>query len=151
MSFDLTAVGNAIAVRFGPTIVSAPTNETNIRQSTASLPATIADEPVVFVFPPTLTFSYGPSLRNAAAAYPVRFYLYKSTRDTPYNSDLINKWMTALYATMDGQAQLGLSSYVNMATMGDVTPGQLSYNGVDYHGLSWTVNVGLSEGLSAQA
>ena len=146
---DFKAMADAIAVRFGPTIVTAPSGETNIRQSTASLPAAVTDEPVVFVFPPTVTFSYGPSARKASAVYPVKFYLYKSTRDMPYNAELLNNWITALYATMDGKTHLGLSTYVDTATMTAVTPGPITYNGTEFHGLSWDVTVGASEGLTA--
>jgi hypothetical protein len=150
MSFDIKAVADAIAVRFGPTVVTAPSGETNIRQSTASLPDAISEEPVVFVFPPALDFSYGPSLRKAVAIYPVRFYIYK-VRDNSRNTDLLNNWMTALYATLDGSTHLGLSSYVNTATISDVTPGPLKYGNIEFHGLEWTVRVAMGEGLSATA
>ena len=150
MSFDFKAVADAIAVRFGPTIITQPTNETQIVLSTASLPDAISDEPTVLVFPATIDFSYGPSLRKARAVYPVNFYIYK-VRSTSYNADLLNKWMSSLYATIgaasDGAAHLTLSTYVNRATMGNVTPGPLTYGGTEYHGLQWTVIVNLGEGM----
>jgi len=150
MAFDFKAVGDAIAVRFGPTIVTAPSGETNIQQSTTSLPATISDEPVVFVFPPDINFEYGPGLRKGVAVYPVRFYIYK-VRNNERNTDLLNNWMTALYATLDGQAHLGLSSTVNYAVMSNVQPGPLTYGGTEYHGLEWKVSVKLGEGMTVTA
>lgn len=145
MAFDFKACADAIAVRFGPTIVSAPAGETNIVQSTASLPDAISDEPVVFVFPPDIDFSYGPSIGKAVAVYPVRFFLYK-VRDSSRNTTLLLNWMSALYATLDGQVHLGLSATVNRAVMTNVVPGELEYNGTKYVGLEWTVRVNLGEG-----
>jgi hypothetical protein len=150
MSFDVKAVADAIAVRFGPTVVTAPSGETNIQLATASLPEAITEEPTVLVFPPELDFSYGPSLRKASAIYPVRFYIYR-VRDTPRNATLLNNWITALYAALDGSAHLGLSSYVNNAVLLNVTPGPLKYGEIEYHGLQLTVRVGLGEGFTATA
>lgn len=154
MSFDFKAVADAIAVRFGPTVVTAPSGETNVRLATAALPDAINVEPAVLVFPAEIDFGYGPSLRKAVARFPVRFYIYK-IRDENRNSTLILKWMTALYATIggqsDGAAHLTLSTYVNMAKMGNVVPGELIYprdNGTRYHGLEWEVIVNLGEGMS---
>jgi hypothetical protein len=150
MSFDFKAVADAIAVRFGPTIVTAPSGETNIQQSTASLPDAISDEPTVLVFPPAVRFTFGTSLRKAVAEYPVRFYLYK-VRSHSRNTDLLNNWITALYATLDGQGHLGLSGTVNYGWMTDVQPGPLEYNGTNYDGLEWTVKVNLGEGMTVTA
>ena len=148
MSFAFYTVAQAIAVRFGPTVVSAPSGEDNIAQSTAALPDVISDEPTVLVFPPEVQFGYGPSLRKAVATYPVRFYLW-NVRDKPRNAALVMNWISALYASIDGQAHLGLSSYVNTATLGTVTPGTLTYGGTEFYGLELSVEVTLSEGLSA--
>jgi hypothetical protein len=35
--------------------------------------------------------------------------------------------------------------------MTNVIPGPITYNGVEFHGLEWTVNVVMAEGLSAVA
>ena len=150
MAFDFKAVADAIAVRFGPTVITAPSGESNVAQSTAVLPAAITDEPTVLVFPPEIDFSYGPSLRKAYAVFPVRFYIYQ-VRSDERNATLLLNWMSALYATIgaasDGAAHLTLSSTVNMATMSNVQPGKLTYAGTEFDGLEWSVRVNLGEGL----
>ncbi len=153
MSVDFQAVADALAVRFGPTKVTAPSGEQNVRLSTAELPNEIVHEPTVLVFPPVhVGLSYGPSLRKGSATYTVNFYIYK-IRDTPRNSVLLNKWLGALYAQLDGQVHLGLSSYVTRAVVTDIAVGPLVYpaGGLEYHGIQLTVDVGLWEGLSATA
>jgi hypothetical protein len=151
VSVDFDAIAVALAVRFGPTVVSAPSGETNVVQSTAALPDAITDEPTVLVFPPSsIQFSYGPSIRKGVAFYPVRFYIYK-VRDTSRNSTLLNDWISALYAQLDGQVHLGLSSYVDYGVVDEIMVGPLTYAGIEYHGLEFTVRVPFQEGLSLTA
>jgi hypothetical protein len=150
VSVDFYAIAQALAVRFGPTVVSAPSGETNVTQSTAALPATITDEPVVLVYPPSsVTLNYSAGTRSGIATYPVRFYIYK-VRDTPRNAALIDSWIGSLYAMLDGQVHLGLSSYVTHAVVTNILVGPLSYGGVDFHGIELTVEVHVWEALSAQ-
>lgn len=150
MSVSFYAIGQAIAVRFGPTVVTAPSGESNVAQSTAALPDAITDEPTVLVFPPEVEFSYGPSSRKAVATYPVRFYLWK-LRDNPRNAELQNNWISALYAQLDGQVHLGLSSYVTHATVENILPGKLVYGDVEYYGIEFSVEVHIAEGMTATA
>jgi hypothetical protein len=150
---DFNAVANAIATRFSSANVTAPSGETNIRESTAALPDGITKEPVVLVYPPSsVELSYGPSIRKAIVTYPVRFYIYK-IRDGKRNAVLINKWLTSLYDQLTGQVHLGLASYVNHADVVGMAAGQFNYtaNGPEFHGIELTVNVYLGEGLAAVA
>lgn len=148
---DFKAIADAIAVRFSAANITPPSGETDIQESTASLPDAIHDEPTVLVFPPSsIDLSYGPSVRKALANYPVRFYLYK-VRDTPRNSELLNNWIQSLYDQTTGQVHLGLSSYVNKAVVTEIAVGPLTYGQTEYHGIELTVEVLIGEGLAAVA
>lgn len=152
MSVDFNAIAVALAVRFAAAAVTAPAGEANIQESTSALPDTITDEPTVLVFPPSdITFGYGPSLRKGVAEYPVRFYIYK-VASTARNATLLNKWVSALYAQLDGQVHLGQSAAgVTHAVITRIQAGPLSYAGIEFHGIELTVEVHLSEGLNAVA
>lgn len=153
MSVDFNAVASAIATRFSSANVTAPSGETNIRESTHALPGGVTKEPMVLVYPPTVDFDFGPSLRKGTATFPVRFYIFR-IRDNQRNAVLINKWMAALYAQMDGQLHLGLSSYVDWAQVSALEPGLLTYPaGTDnnFHGIEFSVEVHFHEGVSATA
>lgn len=151
MSVDFDAIAVALAVRFSSTNVTAPSGETNVARSTSALPDAISDEPTVLVFPPSeVRFGYGPSIRKGVATYPVRFYIYK-VRDNSRNATLLNKWIGALYAQLDGQVHLGLSSYVTHAVVTHMAAGPLSYAGTEYHGIELTVDVHLGEGMTTTA
>lgn len=147
---DFNAIALAIATRFSSTHVTAPSGETNVRTSTSALPDAITKEPTVLTYPPEVELSYGPSIRKAVASYPVRFYIYK-IRDGARNATLINKWLTSLYAQLDGQVHLGLATYVTHAVVRNISAGILPYAGVDFHGIELTVEVHISESLSATA
>ncbi len=149
MSVDFNAIAVALATRFTSTYVTAPSGEDTVTQATSSLPAAITDEPVVLVFPPTnIEIHYGPSVRTAVATYPVRFYIYK-VRDLPRNTTLLNSWLGSLYAQLDGQVHLGLSSYVTHAVVTGIHVGPMTYSGTEFHGIELTVDVHIWEGLSA--
>lgn len=151
MSVDFNAIASALATRFSSANVTAPSGETNVRVATASLPDAIKVEPVVLVFPPSdVSFSYGPSIRKGVAEFPIRFYIYK-VRDAKRNAVLINKWVGALYAQLDGQVHLGLSAYVTHAVISRIQAGPLSYANQEYHGIELTAEVHLGEGMSATA
>ncbi len=149
MTVDFNAIAEAVATRFTSTYVTAPSGEDTITQATSALPAAITDEPVILVFPPTsIELHYGPGTRSGIATYPVRFYIYK-VRDLPRNTTLLNKWLGALYAQLDGQVHLGLSSYVTHAVVTNIRVGPLTYSGTEFHGIELTVEVHIWEGLSA--
>lgn len=150
MSVDFYAIGQAIAVRFAAAAVTPPSGEDDIAESTAALPDAITNEPTVLVFPPEIDFSYGPSVRKPVATYPVRFYLWK-VRDNSRNAALQTNWISALYAQLDGQVHLGLSSYVNYAVVEGIVPGKLTYAGTEYYGIEFNVVVHVGEALTATA
>lgn len=146
---DFNAIATAIATRFGS--VTGPTGETALRLSTEKLPLQIPMTPALLVVPPeSVPFSFTNSARTGTAVYGVRFYLER-VRDTGRNATLIYKWMTALYAQVDGQVHLGLSTYINWAEVTDMHPGVLEYAGERYEGISLEVTVHLGEGTSPVA
>lgn len=151
MSVDFKAIADALAVRFSSTYITAPSGESAISLSTASLPNAIAEERTALVFPASeVDLEYPPSARKGIALYPVRFYLYK-VRDTPRNTELLNEWLTKLLPALDGQAQLGLSSYVNWAQVVHAEIGPLTYGQIEFHGIELTVAVHFGYGVSFTA
>jgi hypothetical protein len=150
MAFDFNAIASAIATRFSSANVTAPSSETNVRASTSALPQAISVEPTVLVYPPEITLAYTAGTRHGVAEFPVRFYL-QQIRDNGRNATLVNKWLGSLYAQLEGQVHLGLSGYVAQAVVSAITPGDLTYGGITYLGLEFTVTVSLWEGLSPTA
>lgn len=152
MSFGFKEMADAIATRFSSTYVTPPSGEENVSQSTASLPAAITDDRTVLVFPMAqAAFEYPPSARKGVARYPVRFYLYE-IRSTPRNTELLNSWATSLHTVLDGQTHLGLSADgITGAEIVRIEVGPLSYGGIEFHGIEFTVDVHFGYGVTFTA
>lgn len=149
-AIDFEDVAQAIVTRFSAANVTQPSGEDDVRLATEQLPNQIGPTPAMLVFPPIVSFSYGPSTRKATAVYPVRWYLYR-VKDQPRNASLILRWMASLYAQLEGQVQLGLSSYVTHGVVSELTPGLLSYADEQFEGIETTVTVHMWEGLAPVA
>jgi hypothetical protein len=148
---DFNAIAIAIAARFSAAQVTPPTGQPAIRLATEQIPSQLPPTPVVLVFPPAdVPFAFRASARTGEAVYRVQFYLDR-VQDTARNATLVYKWMSALYGQIDGQIQLGLSSYVNWTEIGNMHPGVLTYAGESYEGIVFDVTVHLGEGVSPSA
>lgn len=150
---DFDAIANAIAARFTAANVTPPTNETDIRESTAALPQAIRLEPTVLVFPPEpggIELSYMGGTLSGIATFPVRFYLWR-IRDNARNAALVNKWLGSLYPQLIGQVHLGLSSYVTHAVIRDLGAARLTYANDEFEGIALTAEVHFWEALNAVA
>jgi hypothetical protein len=145
---DFQAVADAIALRLDQDHITPPTDQEAIKLSTARLPASIKNEPVVLVLPPTIAFNL-PSARlhTGSATYPVRFYLNAYARNQEWNTALLHSWPSQFYTAFDAQAdfQLGLDTYVTGTYISSSTPGTIRYGGKPYYGLAMTVVVNFSE------
>lgn len=148
---DFNAIAQAIATRFSSTNVTAPSGETNVRVSTSALPSQVIATPTVLVFPPeTVPLRSGMGLRHGRVTFPVRFYIAR-IQSNDRNSTLLLKWLGSLYAQLDGQAHLGLASYVADTQMDDMRVGRLTYGGEDYEGIEIEVAVVLAEASTSTA
>lgn len=152
-AIDFNAIASAIATRFSANNITPPSGETDIRLSTHQLPASIAVEPTVLVMPPDpdgIEFGFGASTRIGTAVYPVNFYLYR-IRDNARNVTLALKWLSSLYAQMEGQVHLGLDTYVTHADVTSLGIARLTYGGEEFDGVAMEVTVSLWEALSPTA
>lgn len=153
MAVDFNAIAAALATRFSSANVTAPSGETNIRSATSALPGQVTVEPTVLVFPPEpggIEFSYTASTRTGVAVFPVRFYLWR-IRDNGRNATLCLKWLGSLYDQLSGQVQLGLSSYVTHAVIGNMGVARLTYGGAEFEGVVMDAEVHFWEGLTPTA
>jgi hypothetical protein len=143
---DFDAISQAIVDRFSPANVTAPVGEETIKFSTDDLPDTITDEPCVLVYPPNVVITTS-NIKSGIATFPVRFYIYKTTRTNKRNSALIRKWMNALYAQFDaaGDTYLQLPAYVTGSSISALRPGALRYWKDVFNGIEFTVDIPFQE------
>jgi hypothetical protein len=140
---DFDAITSALAVRFGPTIVSPPAGYEAIRLSTADLPNQMTPLPTSLVFLDSGTFAHGPgSKRDSNHAFLVRFY-YSEAIDITRDMVALRKWLTILVNALQGAVQLG--GLVTSARIVTWRAGTLHYAGVDYSGLEFGVTVNVNE------
>lgn len=153
MSVDFNAIASALATRFSSANVTAPSGETNVRFATHELPGQIKAEPTVLVFPPgpgDIDFTFNASLRSGIATFRVCFYLTR-IRNEERNTVLVNKWLGALYAQLDGQVHLGQSNTVSWALIRNIGAAALTYGGETYEGIVMDAEVHIAEGMSPTA
>ena len=145
---DSYAIAGAIATRFAAAAVTPPSGAEDVKVSTADLPDDISVFPTVLVFPPQMTdATYRGSKRNLTLVYPVVLFLSKAD-GTPRRAKALHDWVTALYVQMDGQFQLGLSTYVAEAWIENFNAGEYTYAGSNYDGIRWEVHVHINEGAT---
>lgn len=151
---DYLAIAAALAARYDPiqTTITAPSGEQQIRGSTHLMPEALGGVlPQVVVWPPTVTdIKYGASLRMATLRFPVRFY-YKELASDNRDYGHLYDWMTALQDQMIQATHITLPTYVAMAWLESVVPGDLDYAGKGHVGIEFTVMVKTSEGIQAVA
>ena len=104
------AIADAIAARF---VGLTANGEALVAPPTARLPGTIANGPVILVFPPTGSLEVGVSARrDDLYTFPVR--LLRDPVSYPERYIAIYAWYDAMHDLIGGQMQLGLS-YVSIA------------------------------------
>jgi hypothetical protein len=149
---DSYAIASAIADRFSAANVTPPTGEPEPAVVTADLPESISYFPTLLVFPPRMDGANYNASRNRSfpLIYSVALFLSRSD-GSPRRAKRVHDWVTALYGQLGGQLQLGLSSYVALATVDDFYAGPIGYEGIDYDGVAFSVNVRISESYSPVA
>lgn len=151
-AIDYQAIAQALAVRFGPAQVTAPSGLAPIRLATEKLPANLTGVlPATLVFPPEEPeFRYSAGTRSVIQFWPVRFYIASAAEQPRRVTDLY-RWRSAIYAQTEGQVHLGLSAYVTHAVVVSAMTGVLPYAGEDHDGISLTVAVHCWEPLAPVA
>lgn len=149
---DSYAIASAIATRFSAANVNPPTGAEDVKVATADLPENIALFPTVLVLPPEMdaaTYNASRS-RTFSLLYPVMLFLSRSD-GSPRRAKAVHDWVTALYGQLGGQLQLGLSSYVSLATVEAFSAGVVSYGGEEFDGIRWDVLVRVNEAYTPVA
>ena len=148
---DVQAIAQALAARFAPANVTAPSGLQNIRVSTEYLPDFITSPPTVLVFPPEEQFSYTPGSRQSVQDWPIRFYEAQVT-GPGRTVDRLYRWRSVLIGQLLDQTQLGESAD-GVAWVGIVAAriGTLTYGDVEFQGIEMVARVRLAEGINPVA
>ena len=148
---DSYAIAEAIAARFSAANVTPPTGQAEPKVVTADLPESISFFPTLLVLPPVMDDANYNASRSRTFALLYRVTLFLSRADgSPRRAKAIHDWTTALYGQLGGQIQLGLS-YVPLATIQGFRAGTVTYGGEAYDGLTFDVNVRISESYTPVA
>ena len=149
---DSYDIADAIATRFSAANVTPPTGQEEPKIVTADLPSSISFFPTILVLPPMLDdASYNASRsRTLPLTYPVILFLSRAD-DTPRRAKALHDWVTALYGQLGGQLQLGLSSYVSLATVVSFRAGVVTYERTEYDGVAFAVRVQVNESYTPAA
>lgn len=149
---DSYDIASAIATRFSAANVTPPSGEPEPAVVTADLPESITFFPTLLVFPPVMDEASYNASRNRSFPLVYNVVLFLSRSDgTPRRAKRVHDWVTALYGQLGGQLQLGLSSYVALATVERFYAGTVGYEGIDYDGIAFSVSVRISEAYSPVA
>ena len=108
MAFDFYAACNALAARYAPGTITAPTGEQAMRAAFGQDPNGISQSPCVVIFPKDGDIIYGNGDKKGEYRVDVNFYLAKSTADYKRLDASRQRWLVPLLAATDGQSLLGL-------------------------------------------
>lgn len=146
---DFTAAATALAARYAPAQMTAPTGYKAVKLSTFTPPEAMPPTPCVFVFAPEAgTYDTGGGTRIGEHDFMVRFY-YDQAGDMARQAAALLKWMPVLFGQL--RQSVNLSSTVDLAHLVSYKTGYITYSGLDYAGIEMTVRVVTSEGWEAVA
>jgi hypothetical protein len=149
---DSYAIASAIATRFSAANVTPPTGAEEPKVVTQDLPEAISWFPTLLVFPPVMDDANYNASRNRTFPLIYQVVLFLSRADgSARRAKALHDWTTALYGQLGGQLMLGLSTYVQLATVDSFRAGVVEYEGAQYDGLTFEVNVRISETYSPAA
>jgi hypothetical protein len=148
MTLDLNATAIAIAARYAPGQLTAPTGLNTIRSSVAAPPGAIGPTPCVVVTPEQGQFETGNGTRTGIQEWWVRFYL-DQTSDLERSLPALLKWLSVLmYQHLTSTTLGGTVAWVKLFSY---RVGILVYGGVDYTGIELTVHTATNEPWGASA
>ena len=140
---DSYAIANALATLYKAT--TPPTGEEAIKVATADLAEAPSFFPTLFVLPPRLSDpAYISKGRSLPLDYPAVLLLDKAD-GSARRAVLMHKWINALYPRLGTKLQLGLGTYVALATLAGIDAGTVRYEGIDYDGITLVNRVLVSE------
>jgi hypothetical protein len=146
---DLLAIARALAARYDPSNVTAPSGLQNIRLSTERLPDFIAMPPTVIVFPPEEQFAYTPGSRQSVQDWPIRFY-EDEVSGPGRTVERLYRWRPVLVGQLLPNTQLGQAGSGGVAWAGIVSVriGTLGYGEKQFQGIEMMARVRLAEGIN---
>lgn len=149
---DVQAIAQALALRYDPSNVTAPSGLVNIRLSTERLPDAILKPPTVLVFPPEEQFAYTPGSRQSVQDWPIRFYEAQVT-GPGRTVERLYLWRSVLIGQLLPNTLLGQSGDGGVAWAAIVSAriGTLTYGEVDFQGIDMVARVRLAEGITPVA
>ena len=146
---DSFAIAGALATLYGAT--TPPTGQESIKNATAALAEAPSFFPTLYVLPPSLSDpSYISKGRSLPLDYPAILLLDRAD-GTARRAEVMHDWVTVLYPRLGTQLQLGLSSYVALATLVGIDAGTVKYAGEDYDGITLINRVLVSESYTPVA
>jgi len=146
MTLDFDGIAVAIAGRYAAGQLTAPAGYATIRSSTANPPGAIGPTPAVVVSADQGDFDAGNGTRIGGQDWFVRFYL-DQTSDLERTEPALRKWLNVLaYQHLSGVQLGGLVATCRLMSW---RIGVLSYGGLDYAGIEFSVHTTTSEGWAA--
>jgi hypothetical protein len=145
---DFDAIADALAARFAPGQLTAPTGYLTIRVATAKTPNQLPPLPCVLVFPDAGTFETGNGTRIGHHTFLVRFY-YSQIGDFARDVEACRDWLTVLADQL--RASVQLSGTVTRASLDSWKIGQFGYGGNEYSGIEFGIGIVTTEGWAAVA
>jgi hypothetical protein len=137
-------IGDAIADRYAPGVLSTPGGADAIRSSSANLPNNIGATPAVLVFLDSGQLTAGNGTRVGLTDWLVRLYYDQlGAGDLERDLDELRDWLTILVNAHLAQLNLG-GAVVFCRTVG-FRVGVLEYAGVKFTGCEVRVQTGTSE------
>ena len=146
---DFTAIAAALAARYAPGALTAPTGYDTIRLSTYTPAEAMLPLPCVLVFAPESgEFATGNGTRTGTHDWVVRFY-YDQAGDLARQAAALLAWAPVLFDQL--RAAVTLSGTAISARLASYRIGYMQYAGDDYAGIEMRVRVQTSEAWAATA
>lgn len=150
---DFQAIADALALRYAAGNITPPTGEVNnIRLATADPPQALDVFPAVLVFAMVepAEFTFGANVRKGVVPFTVEFYL-GTDGDLKRQAARLHKWAGVLLDATLVSTHLGLGAVVALTWARRMQIGILDYAGAKIPGISISVVITTSEGISPTA
>lgn len=138
-------IANALAARYAPASLTAPSGYPAMRVSTAKLPNAIPTSPWTLVMPPKGSVVLGAQWVDYQMEFHVVFHYAKHTGDTARDAQALLSWLGVLLAATYGDMDLGVSG-IRKAYPTSFELVVATYGGDEFYG--WDISVMVDFGES---
>lgn len=143
---DALAIADALAVRYGPAVLSPPTGYPAMRVSTARIPNTLPTSPWTLVTLPEGELVLGAGELNHTLEYHALFHLAKHSGDTARDMTAMLAWLGVLITATWGDMDLGVTG-IRKAYTTEYKLAVFTYGGTEFYGWDLTVIVDFRESV----